>query len=185
MPIEEGQVNPAYIIDKVVTDVSGKGPDGNVTKAGDIISYQINVSNYRNSNLTNISVTDTLINLTGPVESLNADRVLEVGEIWTYAGTYTVTQADIDSNGGGDGFINNTATVDCDELDPETDSAEVPIEEGQVNPAYIIDKVVTDVSGKGPTGTVTEVGDVISYQITVNNVGNIDLGNVISNRHSD
>ena len=42
--------------------------------------------------------------------------VLEVGETWTYTGSYTVTQADIDSNGGGDGFINNTATVSSNEL---------------------------------------------------------------------
>ena len=167
--------NPALLIDKTVTDVSGKGPDRNVTKAGDVISYQINVSNDGNSNLTNISVTDTLINLTGPVESLNADRVLEIGEIWTYAGTYTVTQADIDSNGGGDGFINNTATVDCDQLEPKSDTVEVPMER---TPDYVIDKIVTDVAGKGPLEKVTTAGDVVSYQINVTNAGNVDLINV-------
>ena len=46
--------------------------------------------------------------LTGPAESLNADLILEIGEIWVYNGTYTVNQTDIDSNGGGDGFIENT-----------------------------------------------------------------------------
>ncbi len=45
--------------------------------------------------------------------------VLDVGESWVYTATYTVTQPEIDSNGGGDGVINNTATVDCDQLEPK------------------------------------------------------------------
>ena len=168
--------NAACTIDKIVTDVAGKGPEGNVTKAGDVISYQINVTNTGNSSLTNVTVTDSLLgNLTDPVESLNSDGILEVEETWTYSGNYTVTQADIDSNGGGDGFINNTATVDCDQLDQKSDSEAVPI---GGKPDCIIDKVVTDVSGKGPEGNVTKPGDVISYQINVTNTGNVNLTNV-------
>jgi uncharacterized repeat protein (TIGR01451 family) len=167
---------PDYTIDKIVTDVAGKGPEGNVTKAGDVISYQINVTNTGNSILTNVTVTDSLLgNLTDPVESINSDGILEVAETWTYSGNYTVTQTDIDSNGGGDGFIENTATVDCDQLDQKSDSESVPI---GGKPGCIIDKVVTDVSGKGPEGNVTKPGDVISYQINVTNTGNVNLTNV-------
>ena len=36
---------PAYTIDKTIIDVAGKGPSGNVTKAGDVIRYQIKVPN--------------------------------------------------------------------------------------------------------------------------------------------
>ncbi len=50
---------------------------------------------------------------------------LNVGESWVYTATYTVTQPEIDSNGGGDGVINNTATVDCDQLEPKEDTEEV------------------------------------------------------------
>ena len=57
-----------------------------------------------------------------PVESLTADGVLEVGETWTYTGSYTVQQSDINDNGGGDGDIDNTATVSSDELADESDS---------------------------------------------------------------
>ncbi len=41
----------------------------------------------------------------------NGDNFLDVGETWVYTGTYTVLQADIDNNGGGDGDIDNTASV--------------------------------------------------------------------------
>ncbi|HIH74880.1 MAG TPA: DUF11 domain-containing protein, partial [Methanosarcina sp.] len=160
---------------------SGKGPEGNVTKAGDVVSYQINVTNTGNSSLTNVKVTDSLlVNLTGPVESLNSDGILEVGETWTYTGTYIVTLEDMISNGGGDGFINNTVTVDCDQLDPKSDSEAVPIGDKTVEeiPGCIIDKVVIDVAGKGPEGNVTKPGDVISYQINVTNTGNVNLTNV-------
>ena len=35
----------SYVIDKTVTNVGDNGPEGNVTKAGDIIGYQVNVTN--------------------------------------------------------------------------------------------------------------------------------------------
>ncbi len=86
-------------IDKTVIDVAGKGPGGNVTAEGDIISYQVNVTNNGNVDLTNVTVTDPLINnLTGPIQSINNDTVLNTGETWTYTGNHTVTRADITNN---------------------------------------------------------------------------------------
>ncbi|WP_394326022.1 DUF7507 domain-containing protein [Methanosarcina horonobensis] len=167
--------NPAYGVSKIVIDVAGRGPEANTTSAGDIISYQINVTNYGNIDLTNLSVDDPLISLTGPVESLTTDGILKVGEYWIYTGNYTVTQSDLNSNYGGNGYINNMAAVDCDELDSQNDSVAVPIEQ---SPAYIIDKTVTDVAGKGSSANITKSGDIISYRIDVNNTGNIDLTNV-------
>ena len=55
------------------------------------------------------------------------DALLEVGETWGYTAAHTVTQAEIDSNGGGDGDIDNMATADSDETGPDTDDATVPV----------------------------------------------------------
>ena len=54
-------------------------------------------------------------------DSFSGDGVLDVGETWTYTGTYTVQGADISANGGsdhtgytgsgGDGYIDNTVDV--------------------------------------------------------------------------
>ena len=178
---------PAYIIDKFVIDAAGKGPTGIVSSVGEIVTYQINVTNAGDVNLTNVSVNDTLIknNLTGPVESLNTNGILEIGEIWTYNGIYNVTQEVIDNYGlpdgdidtGMEGDIDNTATVDCDQLDPKSHAAEVPLG----TPVYMIDKIVTDVAGKGPVGDITAAGEVITYQVNVSNIGNLDLTKIYVN----
>jgi uncharacterized repeat protein (TIGR01451 family) len=174
--------NAAYTIDKIVTDIGGEGALSSVGKAGDVISYKINVTNTGNVDLTNVTVMDSLIeNLNGPVESLNTDRILEVGETWKYTGTYTVTMEDIITNGGGDGFIENTATVDSDQLGPESDNADAPIKIIPVcepNPAYEIEKSITDVDCRGPTASVKEAGDIITYSIVVANTGDVDLTKV-------
>jgi PGF-pre-PGF domain-containing protein/uncharacterized repeat protein (TIGR01451 family) len=165
----------AYCIEKTVLDVSGNGSSANITKAGDIVRYEVCVENKGTLNLTNISVNDSLINLTGPVETLNSNDILEVGEHWHYTGNYTVTQEDLNNNGGGDGFINNTATVDCTELDAESDSVLVPIEQ---NPSCSIKKFVLDISGNGPQGNISSAGDVIEFRVNMTNNGNIDLSNI-------
>ncbi|MDI9394256.1 MAG: DUF11 domain-containing protein, partial [Euryarchaeota archaeon] len=168
-------LNPAYIISKKVTDVAGQGPKGSITTAGDTITYQITVTNAGNVDLTNVTLDEPLINLTGPSGDYAPTGILNVGEIWTYTGNHTVSQTDINTDGYGDGLLSNTATVYCDQLDPKSDTAEVPV---QSTPVYLIDKIVTDVAGQGPAGNVTKAGDIIAYQITVRNAGNVDLTNV-------
>ncbi len=106
------QQNPNYTIVKTVEDVNGV-LGGNVTLAGDVIDYSINVTNTGNVDLYNVTVTDPLIaDLSGPTGSIDNDTVLDVGESWIYTGNYSATQEDINNNGTlGDGFINNNATV--------------------------------------------------------------------------
>jgi uncharacterized repeat protein (TIGR01451 family) len=173
VPIDQ---NPAYTIDKTVTDVDGYGPTGHVDAAGDEIDYQVVVTNDGNQTLTFVSLADTLVAVVGsPTESMTADGNLEVGETWTWYYSYTAIQDDIDDNGGSDGDIDNTATVDCNELGLQSDSEAVPVDQ---NPAYTIDKTVTDVDGDGPTGHVDAADDEIDYQVDVVNTGNQTLTGV-------
>jgi hypothetical protein len=65
--------------------------------------------------------------LAGPTESIATDGIVQVGETWTYVGSYVVQQSDIDTNGGGDGTIGNTATVSSDQLPDLSDSASVSL----------------------------------------------------------
>ena len=172
--------NPAFSIEKAVTDVGGDGSSGHVDQAGDIISYTITVANTGNMTLTGVTFDDPLLQgphgtLSGATESLSANGELDVGETWTYTGTYTAQQSDINNNGGGDGDIDNTATAQVTQLehqDPQSSSTETPIDR---NPDYSILKTVTDVDGQGPPGHVDAAGDVIAYSIEVNNLGNVDL----------
>jgi len=163
-------VGPNYTIDKTVTDVGGDGPAGAVDEAGDVISYRIVVENIGNVSLTGVSVSDPLLDpLSGPTGD-DGDGVLDVGESWTYTGSYTALQSDIDDNGGGDGDIDNTATVSSNELPDESDSEDVPLSR---NPSIGIVKT-------GDAGPVN-AGQTIQYSITVTNTGNVTLHNVTLN----
>ena len=87
-----------------------------INEPGDVINYQVAVKNNGNVKLTGVSVNDPMVTLTGPSGDHSKPGVLNPGETWVYIGNYTITQEDIDSNGNDDGFIENTATVSCNEI---------------------------------------------------------------------
>ena len=124
-----------------------------------------------NINLTNVRVTDSLINLKEPIESKTPDGILEVGEIWTYTENYTVTKAKISSNGRGDGVIKNIATVYSDQLDPKSDIAEVPIRIGGGPYAYITNEY---------ENTVSVIDTATNTVIATVNVGSTPNGIAVS-----
>src|SRR4029453_9732227 len=108
----------------------------------------------------------------------DGDALLEVGETWSYTAAHTVTQAEIDSNGGGNGLLENTAPADSTETNPDTDDANVPVAR---TPALNITKSAS-VTG----GTADQAGELISYTITVQNTGNTTLtGVVVTDPYAD
>ena len=99
--------------------------------AGETLNYTITVANTGNTTLTGVVVTDPNADAGSIVRGADVvgdnDALLEVGETWAYTAAHTVTQAEIDSNGGGDGDIDNMATADSDQTGPDTDDATVPV----------------------------------------------------------
>ena len=90
---------PLFTVVKTQTSL----PD-TITVAGQVISYQIVVTNTGNVSLNNVIPVDVMpdgsIGIAfRPSESLSNDGVLQTGEVWTYTTSYTVTQSDI-NNGG-------------------------------------------------------------------------------------
>ena len=160
--------NPALDIVKAL-DPAGQVAD----VAGESITYLITVQNSGNRTLTGVTVSDAFAT-GGTVRNADItgdnDDLLEVGEVWSYTATHIVTQAEIDSNGEGDGFLENTATADSDQTGPDTDDATVPLTQ---NPALDIVKALD------PAGQVADVaGENITYLITVQNSGNQTLTGV-------
>ncbi|TFH10848.1 MAG: DUF11 domain-containing protein, partial [Candidatus Atribacteria bacterium] len=143
-------------------DMTVGAPNG-LANVGDKITYIFAVTNTGNVTLTNVTVTDPKVTVTGgPLASLAAGAI----DTTTFTASYVLTQNDIDA-----GFKDNTATAtgkDPDNNDvTTTDDETVTIDAA---PAIAIEK----------TGQASAtIGQLITYTITVTNTGNVTLHNVI------
>ncbi|MGB7427344.1 MAG: hypothetical protein WA933_05990, partial [Microcoleaceae cyanobacterium] len=178
-------LNPDLEIIKTATNITNPdGSDGGTTvdEAGDVINYTIAVENTGNVDLTTVTVSDPLLEtLTGPAGDTDGDNKLDVDETWTYTGSYTVIQENIDSNGidadgngDNDGDIDNIATVTTDQTTPVSDDEDVPLLR---SPELVFDKVVTGVDSAND-GILNAAGDIIDYDLVVTNTGSVTLTNV-------
>ncbi|NBU58211.1 MAG: DUF11 domain-containing protein [Betaproteobacteria bacterium] len=160
---------PAITVDKVFDKVTGGNGNGIADAAGDVLNYAVVVSNTGNITLTGITVVDPLTgqNLSG--------ITLAVGETQTFTSSYTLTQADLDTKGGGDGDVDNTATVDSNETDPSSDSETVPL---AYLPVLAIAKSYDSVTGGNQNDKIDLPGEVLHYTVTITNNGNVTLTGV-------
>ncbi|MEL6564651.1 MAG: hypothetical protein AAFQ59_09425 [Pseudomonadota bacterium] len=169
---------PEVTAEKTVSASTGTG-------VGDTVTFDITISNTGNVSLDNVALTDTLRNGNGqaitpaPVPVLIAgDGVaLDVGETWTYRVSHTITQSDIDSGG-----LSNSVLVRAE--DPSdttvTDLSDngVP-SDGDDTPTTFPLPANAQVTGvKTITSTGTDVGDTVSFLITIQNTGNVTLTGV-------
>jgi uncharacterized repeat protein (TIGR01451 family) len=146
--------NPALTIAKSAnpTSTSTTGP----------IAYTITVTNTGTVDLTGVVLIDPLAAGASLVSGDTTDPgVLDVGEIWIYGATYTVTPADLTAGSP----IVNTATVDTDQTGPASASATTTISQG---PALAVAKSST-------TTSITVAGQVVLYTFIVTNTGNVSL----------
>jgi uncharacterized repeat protein (TIGR01451 family) len=141
-----------------------------VSKVGDVISYNFLVTNTGNVTLTNVSVADAQ---SSPASALTSgptcpQSTLVPGQSETCTGTYTVTQKDLDN-----GSVNDSATATGT---PPTGPPVTPPPSTASVPATQTASIAL-VKSATP-GSVSKVGDVISYNFLVTNTGNVTLTNV-------
>ena len=146
---------------------------GDCSQPGEMIDYTFTVTNTGNVSLSNVTVNDPLLggNVPGPDSGdTDGDGELDVTETWIFTGSYAITQADIDA-----GSVTNIATVEG--TDPAgnvvTDTSDAVVTQLCQGPAIALIK-------EGgfppiPGGGCPVEGDVIEYQFTVVNTGNITL----------
>ncbi|HIZ61659.1 MAG TPA: DUF11 domain-containing protein [Candidatus Gemmiger avistercoris] len=186
--------NESVALEKTILSVErdGKGivfNDGDMLKVGDVVTYQIKVTNDGDTNLSNVTVTDTFngagglsfgivgngsIKMNDNGFTWTSDVTLAPGKSNTLTYTYTVVDADKGNT------ITNAATVNGDGDDPtDEDETETEVE----NPAVGVEKNLVQVkrgeeiflAEKGTIPEELEVGDELTYEIEVKNIGNVKL----------
>ncbi|WP_286957822.1 DUF7507 domain-containing protein [Brevibacterium sp. UBA7493] len=150
-----------------VTDVDGDG-----IGAGDTISYTFTVTNTGTTTLTDIAVTDPMLDGT---EVTCAQTTLAPGES-TQCGPvdYELTQADADA-----GEVTNSANVTGKRPDGETETDEDSI----TTPVPAEKSVKLEKHAEGPKDTngsgKADAGDTIEYSFTVTNDGHVTLTEIV------
>jgi trimeric autotransporter adhesin len=140
----------------------------------DVITYTFTVKNTGNTTLTNVVVTDPMVglNITGsPIASL-APGVTNT----TIKGTYTITQADIDT-----GKVTNSATVTA--KDPQnndiTDVSGTTLTTDDTTDTPVTHNSSIALMKTAVVGGTGVLNDIITYTFTVKNTGNTTLTNVV------
>ena len=176
------------------TSVENDGGDGTMD-VGDTIDYTITVTNTGNVSLSNIVVIDILTDGLGNStdESINvllstingssttiapAAVVLSPDDVATYTLRYTIDQDDMNS-----GRLSNMASVSADCPDGTADCADNQIDIAVENeldqaPAMTLTKAAT--LNDGNDGSL-DIGDTITYTLTLTNTGNVVLKDVVMN----
>lgn len=153
-----------------------------VTGPGQVIPYQITVTNDGNVPLTDVTVVDALIAGNLACTPGNPVASLAVGASISCTGSYTVTQADIDRIGSGDGINDDLVTnsVSAGGTDPDgntvsgADTAETTLPPRNYVAEFTKSPSLADSNGSG----AGSVGEVITYNFTVTNAGNATIQTV-------
>lgn len=174
-----------------------------VDAAGDVITYTFTVDNSGDVALTDVALTDPMFGEDAPTYvsgDTGEDGILGADETWTYTASYTVTQTDLDSWGGGDGEINNTAEVSAsydgeDYTDPGSADVDLVLDASidVVKTGYRVTDLTPQFDHTGmsdaeiittllnsaqpwTTYTTADVGQQVAYLTSVENDGNVALG---------
>ncbi|MCR4269416.1 beta strand repeat-containing protein, partial [Nitratireductor sp. ZSWI3] len=146
-------------------DTNGNG----ITDVGDRVAYGFAVANTGNVTLSNITLADPLVQLSGgPL----ADLAPGASDTTTFTASYLLTQADIDA-----GSFSNVAEASGSAPDgtavSDTSNAVVPLTR---SPSISLTKTGSyqDTNGNG----VADVGDHVGYAFTIENTGNVTLTSI-------
>lgn len=190
----KGTAKESVALEKTILSVERDGleitlKDDEMLKVGDVVTYQIKVTNDGDTNLSNVTVTDTFNGAGGLSFGSDGNGIITMngnGFTWALDGTlapkdsktltYTYTVVDADKGN----TITNAATVKGDGDDPiDEDEIKTEVE----NPDVKITKSLFAITRNGDPVKVTDnielkVGDEITYEIEVVNTGNVNLSDL-------
>ena len=159
---------------------------------GQKVVYTLTVRNTGNVTLTDIDITDTMTRKDGQALALDApfafqmgdtdgDGALDVGETWAYTAEKTILQSDINFTG-----FSNSVRVDA--VDPNSGAVFDVSDDGDDGDGNTVDDATEVDFQPLPSLEVTKAliaqagsmpGDLVTFEITAVNTGNVDLENVL------
>jgi len=149
-----------------VTKTAQYDPD---IKAGNTITYSIEVTNSGNVTLTGVTVTDTMVGLSGfqCKDWPGAAGVLAPDQSVTCTATYKMTQDDIDKGG-----VTNKATATGTAPDGKT------VEDDDSYPITVVSAPRISLDKWESHANSLEAGSIVTYHFTIKNEGNVTLTDV-------
>ena len=193
--------NPSIELTKTSALSNDVAPTG--LGLGDTVTYTLVVENTGDVTLSNISLTDALVDANGTSLTLTTPLVLDsssagssaasllVGGTLTYTATYVITQSDVDAGGisnsavvrseapGGDTTDTTDDITDNSDDGDDTDgnTSDDPTEDSiTTNPSIELTKTSALSNDVAPTGL--GLGDTVTYTLVVENTGDVTLSNV-------
>lgn len=164
-----GNAAPALSVAKDVT--TGNDP----AALNDMLEYTITTSNSGNQRLTGVTVGDPLLpTLACTIDTIStpAPFTLEAGQDVVCTGTYTVTQDDIDAQ-----VLTNTATAEGTSPDGTVvDNTGTDIHPLETDAGAVT--VLKELTTGTPAAAFTDIGQPVSFTVTVTNSGNVTLSTI-------
>ncbi|MGL4490316.1 MAG: DUF7507 domain-containing protein [Rhizobiaceae bacterium] len=158
--------------DTALITVLKDADEPSVSAVGDVIVYSVTVTNSGNVPATALTVSDNLVAMVCPTSGTNIIASLVAGDSEICTASYTATQADFDTNGGGDGDIDNTVSVSGTAGGvPVSGSNSYAVLSPQV-PSLDFDKRALPATGP------LSAGQTVVYTFRATNNGNVTLSNV-------
>ncbi len=170
--------NPAVAVLKYVTAITDLN-NNVIVDVGDSITYAFSVKNTGNVPLSQVTVTDPLVAVSGgPIGTLLAGDV----DTTTFAANYIITLADVTR-----GYVENKATVTAvdssnasvsDDSDPSSYTDNNPTRTNLASsPRIALVKQSSSLVDTNTNGK-QDVGDTVTYTFAISNLGNTVLTNV-------
>lgn len=170
-PEEDSATVPAQQSPAMVLTKESTSNPSEYTSPGQELSYEFTLSNTGNVSISDLVLNDPDLS-TGPDYSsgdTNNNQILEVGEIWTYTGSYTVTQEDVDR-----GEFTNNASADGSPAGGDLDTATAnEVVDADQQPSWTLTKTSTT-----NPNNYTNPGETLNYDISLSNTGNVSISDV-------
>jgi uncharacterized repeat protein (TIGR01451 family) len=159
-----------------ITDTNSNG----INDAGDVINYQLIVTNTGTGTLTNVTITDLNAVVSGSTPFSLAAGATDATH---FTATHVITNAEVAAGGVfNQAKVNATSSVTGGPVNDDSDSLSIfgnsptftPLLQA---PGIALIKTVDNIIDNNGN-SVTDVGDEIHYAFSVVNIGNVDLSNV-------